>query len=122
MSASEVRIYVEIKRKENKTESENLYLKLRKYNNICCNIDISYQKLKYDYDIYKEERKNNYNKYINEELLNSMINIKNSLKFAMENLKLDYNSLSFEEVLFTNYEKAIENIKKDMKLIGEYNV
>lgn len=122
MSASEVRIYVEIKRKENKTESENLYLKLRKYNNICCNIDISYQKLKYDYDIYKEERKNNYNKYINEELLNSMINIKNSLKFAMENLKSDYNSLSFEEVLFTNYEKAIENIKKDMKLIGEYNV
>lgn len=118
MPISEVRIYVEIKRKENKTESENLYLKLRDYNNICCNIDISYQKLKYDYDTYKEERKNNYNKYINEELLNSMINIKSSLKLVMGNIKLDYNSLSFEEVLFTNYEKAIENIKKDMELIG----
>lgn len=122
MTKSEVRMYLKIKNKENKTELEELYLTLREYNDICCNIDISYQKLKYDYNIYKNKRKNNYNKFIDEETLNLMVEIKYLFKLAMSNSKWDSDNLTFEEVLYINYEMAIENIKKDMKLIGEYNV
>lgn len=113
MAKSKIRIFLEIKNKENKTELEELYLTLRNYNFIACELVVMLQKLEISFYDFVEKRKNNYLKNINSKTKEIMTKYKKEIEKIKETTEWDTDDITFEQVFLLEYEQAIDNIIKD---------
>lgn len=113
MAKSKIRMFLEIKNKENKTELEELYLTLRNYNFIACELVVMLQKLEISFYDFVEERKNNYSKNINSKTKEIMTKYKKEIKKMKEITEWGTDDITFEQVFLLEYEQAMDNIIKD---------
>ena len=113
MVKNKLRIFLEIKNKENKTELEELYLTLRNYNFIACELVVMLQKLEISFYDFVEKRKNNYSKNINLKTKEIMTKYKKEIEKMKETTEWGIDDITFEQVFLLEYEQAIDNIIKD---------
>ena len=113
MVKNKLRIFLEIKNKENKTELEELYLTLRNYNFIACELVVMLQKLEISFYDFVEKRKNNYSKNINLKTKEIMTKYKKEIEKMKETTEWGIDDITFEQVFLLEYEQAIDDIIKD---------
>lgn len=114
MVKNKLRIFLEIKNKENKTELEELYLTLRNYNFIACELVVMLQKLEISFYDFVEKRKNNYLKNINSKTKEIMTKYKKEIEKIKETTEWDTDDITFEQIFLLEFEQAIKNIIKDL--------
>lgn len=114
MSKNRLRMFLEIKNKENKTELEELYLTLKSYNFIACELEVSIQKLEIGFNEFVEKRKNNYSKNITLQTEKIITKHKEEIEIMKETTKWDMNNITFEQIFLLEFEQAIKNIIKDL--------
>lgn len=116
MAKSKIRMFLEIKNKENKTELEELYLTLRNYNFRASELVVMLQKLEISFYDFVKRRKNNYSKNINSKTKEIMTKYKKEIKKMKEMKEITEwgtDDITFEQVFLLEYEQAMDNIVKD---------
>ncbi len=106
-----MRIFLEIKNKENKTEIEEIYLALRDYNIKADELYLSYSKKYIDKKKFAKKRKENYLEHID------AIKLRNKYKKIVETIIWDSYNITFNQIFALSFLKASHNIKKDITLI-----
>lgn len=114
MVKNKLRMFLEIKNKENKTELEELYLTLKSYNFIACELEIMLQKLEIGFNEFIEKRKNNYSKNITLQTEKMITKYKEEIEIMKKTTKWDMNNITFEQIFLLEFEQAIKNIIKDL--------
>lgn len=112
MVKSKIRMFLEIKNKEKKTELEELYLLLISYNFTAEELLVSWSKEHLSLKKFCKERKENYLKYIDTIIL---MNKYEEIEKEMEkSIIWDLHNMTFEQLFILEFNNAVLDIKKDV--------
>ena len=103
------KIEKEIRRKENKTKMERLFLEMEDYNSMACEINLDYSKKHLSESKYYEERLENFKKHNN--LSSDCKEIYDKIKFKID---LNEKISNFEVMFIKEYKKLEENVVADL--------
>ncbi|WP_300449572.1 hypothetical protein [Fusobacterium sp.] len=103
------KIEKEIRRKENKTKMEKLFLEMENYNSMVCEINVDYSKQHFSESRYYEERLENFKKHNN--LFSNCKEIYDKIKFKID---LNESISNFETMFIKEYKELEENVVADL--------